>query len=81
MMSQWFKLGKILNSPSKLNCLHDKNHRALIIEFMNENAIEFYKCSYFNSAKIDPGYIDYLRKMRPVVFIEIIKIVSKLKLV
>ena len=27
MMNQWHMLSKKLNSPSKLNCLHDKNHR------------------------------------------------------
>jgi|LakMenE01Jun11ns_1017448.scaffolds.fasta_scaffold6886097_1 hypothetical protein len=38
-----------------------------------------FKPSYFNRAKIDDEYINWLQKLGPYFFIEVVKITSKLK--
>lgn len=48
---------------------------------MKEEGIKYYTCSYFNSAMIHPGYIDYIGKLTPLIFKEIVLIASRLKLV
>lgn len=52
-LGQWKTLSETLDTPSKISCVRDRNHRALIIEFMKAEATNFYKSSYFNHAKID----------------------------
>ena len=80
-LGQWKTLSETLNTPSKISCLRDRNHRALIIEFMKAEAASFYKSSYFNHAKIDAEYLAYLEQIGPFEFAEIIAIVNKLKLI
>ena len=81
MIGQWKILAQKLNNRSKLTCLGDKNHRLMLLEYLKEGAASEYKSSYFNRAKISPEYIDYLQKMGPFVFAEVITIVNKLKLI
>lgn len=78
---QWKILSRKLNNKSKLTCLGDKNHRLMLLEFVKAEAAQEYKSSYFNRARIRMEYIQYLKKIGPYVFSEVITIVSKLKLI
>jgi len=80
-MVEWKMLSLTLNTSSKLNCLRDKNHRLLIIEYLKAEATKHYKSSYFNHAKIDKEYLSYLKEIGPFEFSEILTIVNKLKLI
>ena len=81
LKDQWVILGQLLNSSNKLNSLQDKNCRQLILEFINQEAVDKYRTSYFNHAKISDDYVMYLKKIGAYEFIEVIKIVNKLKLI
>lgn len=80
-MNQWRMLSKALNTSNKLSSLHDANCRQLIIEFINQEAVDKYKTSYFNHAKINKEYLIELKRIGAYEFIEAIKIVNKLKLI
>lgn len=80
-IDQWKILSKKLNNKSKLTCLGDKNHRLMLLQFVKAEAALQYKSSYFNRAKIRQEYIEYLKKIGPYVFSEVITIVNKLKLI
>lgn len=62
-MHEWRKLGKVLNSANKWNCLRDENCRKLIIEFINQEEVERYRTSYFNHANINSEYVTYLKRI------------------
>ena len=48
---------------------------------MNQDAVDKYRTSYFNHAKLNDEYLVYLKKIGAYEFIEVLKIVNKLKLI
>ncbi len=48
---------------------------------MNQDAVDKYRTSYFNHAKLSDEYLVYLKTIGAYEFIEVLKIVNKLKLI
>jgi hypothetical protein len=81
LYEQWKALAQKLNTRSKLINLADKYHRLLLIKFIEYEAADQYKSSYFNRAKINKEYIKSFELIGPYNFSEVITIVNKLKLI
>jgi hypothetical protein len=62
-----------------LALLKDERYRKLLLPFIKGDAMQIFKPSYFNRAKIDDDYIYWLQKLGAYFFIEVVRIASKLK--
>lgn len=80
-MGEFKTLFKKLNSASKLTSLRDKMHRAVVVEIMSKQEIQFYNYSYFNRARLTERHLELLREVGPFLFIEGVMIVSKMNVI
>ena len=79
--SQWPVLMKKFGSDSKLELLRHPNHRRLVIELMKQGEMKLYNYSYFNRSKVDEEYLKYLEELGPYLFMEVVMVVNKLKVI
>jgi len=78
-LDEWDVLGKKLSTNDKMLYLRQDNFRVLILELIKNDAVNLFNASYLNRAKVDKEWVRYIGELGVHFFIEIIRIVSKLK--
>ena len=81
LIGQFRILLKKLDTPSKLGSLHNKMHRAVVVEMICCKGMQFYNYSYFNRAKLSHRHLELLQEVGPILFAEGVMIVSKMNLI